>query len=879
LGWAVREALTKVLGTTALPFLTFYPAVALAAWYGGSGPGVLSIVLSGILSNWLFFESRDTFDSQKVVALAAFGVSSGVIVAAIESMHRARRRLVTQIDERTRTEAELTKARDLLTTTLASIGDGVIVTDSSGQVTMVNATAEHLTGWKSPDAIGRPLPSIFRIINEETRKEVENPVEKVLRLGTVVGLANHTVLIAKDGSERPIDDSAAPIQRAGGSLLGIVLVFRDFTERHKSAIAHGRLAAIVESSGDAIVSKSLDGIVQTWNGAAQRLFGYLPEEIIGKPVTMLIPPEHLDEETMILERLRNGQPSVLIETVRLARDGRRIPVSVSVSPILDREGRIVGASKILRDLTEIVAAREALAREKELLATTLASIGDAVIATDAKGLVTFMNPVAETLTGWTGRDAAGHPLPEVFRIINEQTRKEVENPATRSAREGVIVGLANHTVLLSKTGEERPIDDSAAPIRIAGGTIVGSVLVFRDVTQRRRIESDLHASRDRLREQADELRAADRRKNEFLATLAHELRNPMAAITNSISVLQLRGPSIPELVMARDVIDRQVQHMTRLLDDLLDVSRLSSHKLALQKERVTLSAVIESALETAQPSITLGMHELSTRLPPEDVVLDADPVRLAQVFSNLLNNAAKYMEPGGRITLNATCEGKEVVVSIRDAGIGIAPESMDRIFQMFSQLPFSLERSQGGVGIGLWLAKNLVELHGGSITAHSAGLGQGSEFVVRLPTAASAGASTPPRATTRPTSSVKQRILIADDHKDTAEMLAVMLRSLGHDIHVVYDGAAALKAAAELRPAVIILDIGMPKLNGYDVCRRIREEPWGKSMLLIAQTGWGQEVDRRRAEEAGFDRHLLKPVEFTELVSVLDEASNARGAG
>jgi PAS domain S-box-containing protein len=876
LAWAVREALTKVFGNSALPFLTFYPAVAVAVWYGGLAPGVLSIVLSALLSRRFFFQPAEAFELQNAVALAAFAVTNGFIAAAIESMHRARRRLVIDICERREAEADLRDSHDLLSTTLASIGDGVIVTDSSGSVTMVNATAEQLTGWNSADAIGRPLPSIFRIVNEITREVVENPVEKVLRLGGVVGLANHTVLIAKDGSERPIDDSAAPIQRPGGALRGVVLVFRDFTARRKAALEHGRLAAIVESSGDAIVSKNLDGVIQTWNDGAQRLFGYRSDEIIGKPVTVLIPPERLDEETTILERLRRGQPSVLIETVRVAKGGRRIPVSVNVSPILDREGRVVGASKILRDLTAIVAALEALAREKELLATTLSSIGDAVIATDAKGIVTFMNPIAETLTGWTGRDAAGRPLLEVFRIVNEQTRKEVENPATRSARDGVIVGLANHTVLISRTGEERPIDDSAAPIRNGGDKIAGSVLVFRDITQRRQIESDLRTSRDRLRVQADELLVADRRKNEFLATLAHELRNPMAAITNSVSVLQMKGPPDPDLAMARDVIDRQVQHMTRLLDDLLDVSRLGSHKLDLQKQRVTLSTIVESAVETARPSITLGKHELSTRLPPAEVVLHADPVRLAQVFSNLLNNAAKYMEPGGRITLDAKREGGNVVVSVRDAGVGIAPESMKQIFQMFSQLPSSLERSQGGVGVGLWLAKNLVELHGGSITAHSAGAGKGSEFVVVLPVATSAGSS-PTRRATRPTSSVKRRILVADDHKDTAETLAVMLRSLGHDVKVVYDGADALKAAAELRPAVVLLDVGMPRLSGYDVCRRIRAEPWGRSMLLVAQTGWGQEMDRRRAEEAGFDRHLLKPVDFSALVGVLDELQKVRG--
>jgi len=381
--------------------------------------------------------------------------------------------------------------KQLLATTLASIGDAVIVADPQGRITFLNAEAERLTGWKSAEAAGQPLPNVFRIINEETRQPSENPVEKVLRLGTVVGLANHTILIAKDGTETPIDDSASPIrEHSGGRLLGVVLVFRDVTEQKKAQQARSRLAAIVEFSGEAILTKNLDGIIQTWNSGAEELFGYRPEEIIGKPITTLIPPNRLEEEAQILERLRRGKPVERLETIRMAKSGRCIPVSLSISPIKDGAGRVIGASKIVHDISEMVAARDELAREKELLATTLTSIGDGVIVTDAQGQVTFVNKETERLTGWTNREAAGQPLPTVFRILNEHTRHLVENPVEKVLRHGNVVGLANHTVLLHKEGIEFPIDDSAAPIRRAGGPVLGVVLVFRDVTERKRAEAE-----------------------------------------------------------------------------------------------------------------------------------------------------------------------------------------------------------------------------------------------------------------------------------------------------------------------------------------------------------------------------------------------------
>jgi PAS domain S-box-containing protein len=386
---------------------------------------------------------------------------------------------------------ETSQQKELLATTLGSIGDAVIATDADGRVLFLNAEAEKLTGWNSSEAAARPLTEIFRIFNEHTRQPAENPVEKVFRTGKVAGLANHTVLMARNGTETPIDDSAAPIREPDGPLFGVVLVFRDVSEQREAQRASARLAAIVEHSGDAIFTKDLDGIIQTWNPAAERLLGYRTEEIVGKPMTTLLPPDRFVEEDHILTRIRQGRPVERLETIRVAKDGRCIPVAVSVSPLKNGEGELIGASKVIHDITDLVAAREALVREKELLATTLASIGDAVIVTDSEGRITFLNAEAERLTKWSNADAAGHPLPKVFRIINEQTRQPVENPVEKVLRIGGVVGLANHTVLIAKDETETPIDDSAAPIREPGGPLFGVVLVFRDFTQRKETEQRL----------------------------------------------------------------------------------------------------------------------------------------------------------------------------------------------------------------------------------------------------------------------------------------------------------------------------------------------------------------------------------------------------
>jgi CheY-like chemotaxis protein/two-component sensor histidine kinase len=365
------------------------------------------------------------------------------------------------------------------------------------------------------------------------------------------------------------------------------------------------------------------------------------------------------------------------------------------------------------------------------------------------------------------------------------------------------------------------------------------------------------------------LREADRRKDEFLATLAHELRNPLAPIRNSLQILKMPRVDLATAQQTREMMERQVHHLVRLVDDLLDVSRVMRGKIELRKEPVELATVVARAVETAQPLIEVQGHELDISLPPESLLLDADSVRFAQVVGNLLTNAAKYTEANGHIWLTARREGDQAVLSVRDTGIGIAPDMLPHVFELFVQVDHATSRSQGGLGIGLTLVKNLVEMHGGMVEAHSAGLGKGCEFVVRLPLTVQQGQQ-PPEGSSEgrqesPPSS--HRLLVVDDNEDAAHSLAMLLRLQGHEVRVAHDGPSALEVATSYLPDLVFLDIGMPGMDGYDVARRLRKTPGLEKTVLAALTGWGQQEDRRRTAEAGFNHHLVKPPE----PKVLDE--------
>lgn len=499
-----------------------------------------------------------------------------------------------------------------------------------------------------------------------------------------------------------------------------------------------------------------------------------------------------------------------------------------------------------RNLAVRQRAADVLHAERERFRTTLTSIGDAVIVTDTHGRVTLLNPVAQVLTRWDG-DAIGRPVEEVFRIVNEETRDPVENPVTKVLREGAIVGLANHTVLIGRDGTETPIDDSGAPIHDGRGRLAGVVLVFRDITERRAVERTL--------------RDNDRRKDEFLAMLAHELRNPLAPIRNAAHTLGLLGTPDDRVQWVSGVIERQVELMTRLVDDLLDVSRITSGKIALRREPVAIAAVIAQAVEIARPPAESRKETLEAEVAAGVGWVDGDQARLVQTVGNLLDNAIKYTEEGGHIRLTAHAEADEIVIAVRDTGVGIAADLLPYVFDLFTQADRSLERRQGGLGIGLTLVRRLVEMHGGRVEAASEGPGRGSEFTIRLPRLAlEAPAPAPAPAPDRPAGPAR-RVLVVDDQPDSTDSLALILRLRGHEVRTASDGSSALEEFARYRPEVVFLDLGLPGMSGYDVARRLRAMPEARDVRLVAVTGYGTEADRERTRAAGFDVHLAKPVD------------------
>lgn len=557
-------------------------------------------------------------------------------------------------------------------------------------------------------------------------------------------------------------------------------------------------------------------------------------------------------------------------TVARARSHRLVAISIGVgSGTALLFLLLVFALQEQKDAIEGELART-IDNQRERLRVTLSSIGDGVLTTDATGRITFMNAVTESLTGYSQEEAIGRAFESIFVIVNEFTRAKVVNPITTVLERGIVVGMANHTLLIAKDGTERPIDDSAAPIRDASGKLVGVVLVFRDVTEARRREVTLIDSQRKLR-------AADARKDEFLAILSHELRGPLGPISNYLEII-LRPDTDPALARESAVnMDRQLRQLVRLVDDLLDVNRVTLGKLELQLETMDLRSAVHQAVDTARSSFADKGIRLSLQMPVSEQFVRADQVRLRQVFANLLNNARKYTPQGGEVTVDLRQQDKFATIHVRDSGVGIPPDQLESIFGLFSQVSESRNLANDGLGIGLTLVRRLVEMHGGIVYAQSAGPGLGSEFVLRLPLT-EAPLRIPGENKVNRNSNTPATILVVDDNHDNADSLSVLLGIAGHTVFVAYDGESGIDLASKHTPQVLVLDIGLPTLSGLEVCQRVREQEWGRAAVIIALSGWGQASDVARSDEAGFDAHLVKPVPYETLLSTIDRLRAARPA-
>lgn len=650
--------------------------------------------------------------------------------AANEELATLNEELGMRNSDLSRMSDELRTARDYLESVFANARIPLLVLDPSLRVRQANkAFFEHF-GCAGETTTGRVIyeladgawniPALRQLLEEilPARKVVENfqVRHNFEKMGTRVLVLNASIF-----QQQPDKNEVLT-----------TLFIEDVTERVLAAETRSRLAAIVESSDDAIIGKNLDGIITTWNQGAERLFGYTQQEALGSPITLLIPTERLHEEERILTEIRAGKPVEHFETQRRRRNGELVHISATISPIMDESGHIVGASKIARDITE---------------------------------------------------------------------RHEMEQALT---------------------------------VR------------------------------------AEALARADRSKDEFLAMLAHELRNPLASLSNASRVLRTQVSDPAERDAANQVLDRQVENMRRMIDDLLDISRITEGKIELRKSVVPLAPVVESVMAAIRPTCDARSQKLTLEIPGEPIYLQADTTRLEQIFGNLLANASKYGGDHCHISLKVEDEGREVVVRVRDDGEGISKELLPHVFDLFVQSSRALDRSYGGLGIGLTVVQKLVKLHGGGVEAHSDGPGCGSEFVVRLPTCGKPAGPATDVDDEDPANLRPLRMLIVDDNVDSAQMLAILQKMKGHVTKMAHSGPEGIQAAAEFLPEVVLLDIGLPGMNGYDVARTLRALPDTSESYLIAMTGYGREEDVALAMEAGFDKHLVKPVKLELLQEWLD---------
>ena len=754
--------------------------------------------------------------------------------------------------------------------TLSAIGDAVLTADPEGRITYMNPVAESLTRWVAAEAHGKPLEEVLRLVNEETHEVVEQPVRNVIETGRVRGMVNHTLLIARDGTERPIDDSAAPVRDAAGDLIGIVMVFRDISEQRKKEQAVkdalDYAESIIATVRDPLLILDADLRVRSASRSFYKVFGVAPEVTEGRLVY------ELGNAQWDIPELRT-----LLESI-LPRDDAFHDFEVThVFEGIGRRRMLVNGRKVHRpgsdtdlillsieDVTPTWRAGVDFAANRERYRVIVeGATGFAIFTFDTDGVITSWNPGSKEMLGYTEEEILG----ENFRIIftpEDLEASQADQEMRTAAAEGRALDERWH---LRKGGEPFWAQGLVMPLKDDADEIRGFLKIIRDKTEERHLQ-------DALGKRTAELEEADLHKNEFLAMLAHELRNPLAAVRNAVT-LATRSGTREDLEWSRDVTTRQIQNFAHLIDDLLDVSRIGQGKIQLRKELVDAVPIIHHAVEAVRPLVDERKHELLVSFTSTDLRVEADTTRLEQMLVNLLANAAKYTPSGGRIQLIAGVEGDEVLFRVRDNGDGISPELLPRMFELFVQADRSLARSEGGLGIGLTLVRSLAELHGGSVAATSDGPGKGSEFLLRLP-AVRPPAGSGPGSETGPEEGPPRssRVLVVDDNADSANGMARLLKLSGHVVRVAHSGPDALASAREHRPEVVVLDIGLPGMDGYEVAARLRREECCQGAVIIAVTGYGEEQARGRSQAAGFDHHLVKPVNFEKLLSVMERVES-----
>jgi two-component system CheB/CheR fusion protein len=664
--------------------------------------------------------------------------------------------------------------------------------------------------------------------------------------------SNEELLSANEKLETAREELEAANEQLQSLIDQLVLRNRELAQTQNS------LANILNSISIPLVIVGHDLRIRWFTAPAKKLMNLQPTDV-GRPLSDLNSGINApDFQALVDNVIESAQP---LEQEFHDRAGRRH--DLRITPYRTEEHIIDGAVLLWVDIEPLKRVQEQLQVQASLFELSQ----DAIIVRGAEGTVISWNRGAEAMYGWTQDEARGKNLSTLVQNVDPPSPNLLGARADRSETwEGELKQRR-------RDGTERIVFSRQVVIsRQDGGTSV-VLEINRDITEQKRAEGERRRLEKELRLRVEELRVADRRKTEFMAMLAHELRNPLGPICNAVEVIHLAGDDPGAVQQAGAMLDRQVRQMVRLVGDLLDVTRLVAGKVVLHKERMQLAHPLHVAVESCRGVVDKYGHDLTVTIPEEPMELDADPVRLAQILANLIDNAAKFTDPGGHILVSAQPVFEdvpapgEVMISVRDNGRGIRPELLPHVFEMFMQGDTSLGRSRSGLGVGLALVRNLVQMQGGRVEVKSEGAGQGSEFIVHLPLAPrpKEAPKMEPQPPKRNESSSKRRILVVDDNRDQADSLGKLLKLLGYEVQIVYDGNAAVDAAIDFVPDAALVDIGLPGLNGYEVARRIREQPKLNQTVLVAQTGWGEEEDQLRSREAGFNHHLVKPVSVDDL--------------
>jgi PAS domain S-box-containing protein len=752
--------------------------------------------------------------------------------------------------ERDETLEALQASNRRVTRILESITDLYYQLDNEWRFTDVNRQAELRFGQPRNELLGKVLWEVFpQLVDTFLQENFFKAVEDMTPV--------HFELPSLIASGTFFEVHAYPT----GS--GLTVYLRDISERKRGEVTSHLLASIVESSDDAIISKDLNGIISSWNKGAEQIFGYTASEVIGKSITILIPEERLDEEPAILRQIRSGRAIEHYETVRRRKDGELIDISVSVSPIKDDSGNIVGASKIARDITAHRRAHE----EIRFQARLLNAVGQGIIATDLKGQIIYWNDFAETLYGWTAAEAIGSNVMDLIPAVDS---KRLAEEIFTTLREGK--SWSGEMIVKRRDGFEFPAMVTDSPITNAANELIGIVGVSIDISREKRAEEERRKLHEREKAARVEAEKANRLKDEFLATLSHELRNPLNVVIGYSEILRRTDSNKNSgfVTRAAEVIRRNALAQSQLVSDLLDLSRLQMGKLAINRQPVALSTIISDAIETVRAETQVKKVSLVLDLTKEDLVVNGDAIRLGQIAWNLLNNAVKFTPSGGTITISLSEEDDKARFTVADTGQGISSEFLPHVFEIFRQADGSSSRRQGGMGIGLALVKQLAELHGGYVKAESEGVGKGARVSVWIPVHVCEIAKRPSQSPAQTRTLANKTILVIDDSPETTEMLSKLLQLEGAQVKSAASGTEALEVASGNNFDLIISDISMPEMDGYELLAELRRQiPRMAEVPALALTGYGRDSDVARARREGFAEHLTKPLDIEKLLQTV----------